>query len=597
MDEDTILQFSKDLTLNYLDEINADVKERDGIYYVTLPLTIAKLFGGERKKITFKPDIAATHAYELVVPGSNFLSTVIREVQKQAPVVVGSIPKNTKTSLEITSKINVKDSQIEIIKQDENEQLGIRFYFYITLKSIKNVSSLQWIDFDLESLALLELPFKLNFNEKKIKLDVHGKKFDDAYTRAIKEFENNMMPQVEKYVKLTKQDKDEEIRLLNFQEQVRSKEIKDELKGEKDKLKELDQKILRARSTDARSKYWKKKELYKKRMTDNEDNALDHIEKITRDKQISLEHINQKYRPDLTFSLLGAQIYSYSVLNCTLSIKKRSKSVHVNAQYIDPTENVVLHCDICRNENDDAHLCENLHLTCDKCIKKCLKCNNEFCLKCASELNPCYICKDEFCNNCLKTCEFCSEVTCSFHVLNCHHCTKYLCYFCSEICKFCTKRFCNNDLHQCAVCNKSACNEDSNKCDICDKVSCMAHVSNCLHCSKFSCNHCSKKCEICSGRFCDNDIKKCTTCQISSCGKDSKKCEICDDLFCVTHYETCGICMKSHCGSDTKVCKICNCAYSSNCVEGDHCNTCNNLKSVDHNYPQVKEFKIYDFQN
>ena len=55
------------------------------------------------------------------------------------------------------------------------------------------------------------------------------------------------MPQVEKYVKLTKQDKDEEIRLLNFQEQVRSKEIKDELKGEKDKLKELDQKILRAR--------------------------------------------------------------------------------------------------------------------------------------------------------------------------------------------------------------------------------------------------------------------------------------------------------------------------------------------------------------
>ena len=65
MDEDTILQFSKDLTLNYLDEINAKRTRWNILCDITL--TIAKLFGGERKKITFKPDIAATHAYEFSI--------------------------------------------------------------------------------------------------------------------------------------------------------------------------------------------------------------------------------------------------------------------------------------------------------------------------------------------------------------------------------------------------------------------------------------------------------------------------------------------------------------------------------------------------
>ena len=649
MNEDAILQFSKELTLNYLDEINADVNEKDGIYYVIFPLTVAKLFGGDRKKITFNPDVAAIHAYELVVPGSNFLSTVIREVQKQAPVVVGSIPKNIQNTSDIINKINVKNSQIELVEQNESERLGIRFYFHITLQSIKNVSSLRWIDFDLKSLTLLELPYKLNFNTKNLKLNLRDKKFDDAYTRAIEEFENDTMPQVEKYVGLTQQNKDDEIGLLNIQEQKRLKEIKDELKNEENKLEEFDRRMLRAKSANVTQKYFEKKENFKSKIKKMEKEAVKHIEKIGNDKQTALRHIIQKYKPSLTFSLLAAQVYSYSVLDCVLSIQKGDKSTRLKAQYVDPTANCVTYCDICQSENETIHLCENLHVTCDNCIKNCLNCNNEFCLNCISELRSCYICKDEFCDNCSKTCEFCFEITCNIHATDCLHCSKFSCYFCSETCEFCSRRFCNQDLYKCTVCDALICDEDSNKCGICNKISCVTHVTNCQQCSELSCDHCSETCRICSRRFCNqdlykctvcdalicdedsnkcgicnkiscvthvtncqqcselscdhcsetcgicsrrfcnNDIKKCTTCQISSCENDSKKCGICNNLFCTTHYETCGICMKLHCDFDAKTCKICKCKYSSNCVEKDHCNTCHNLKSSDRNHPQIKE--------
>jgi len=149
LDEKTILQYSKDLTLNYLNEINAEVKEQDGIYYVTLPIKVAKLFGGETKRITFSPDVAATHSYELVVPGSNFLSIVLREAQKQAPVITGTIPKNQQNMKEALDQIDSNNCKFSLDEQIEGKKLGIRFYFHVNLKSIKSSSSIRWTDFEL----------------------------------------------------------------------------------------------------------------------------------------------------------------------------------------------------------------------------------------------------------------------------------------------------------------------------------------------------------------------------------------------------------------------------------------------------------------
>lgn len=528
MDEKTILQYSKDLTLNYLNEINAEVKEQDGIYYVTLPLKVAKLFGGETKRITFSPDVAATHSYELVVPGSNFLSTVLRDAQKQAPVIVGILPKNEQNMQDALDKIDSHNCKISLDEHIESEKLGIRFYFHVNLKSIKSSSSIRWTDLELDSLESLELPFNLDFKEKSLTLKQNDKRFDDAYSKAIEEFEKEIKPRVEKYVGLTEQNKKGEIALLDAQEQKRLQEIRYDLNNEKYKLKEFDRKVSHARSYETARKYAEQKLKFEKKLAKSEEQATKLIQRIIKDKQISLEHIEQKYKPSLDFSLLAAQVYSYNVKDCLLTVQKGDLKKQIKGHYVDPVSSFITNCDICQNRNEVIHLCENSHVSCDQCTKNCLNCEKEFCLNCKSELNPCYICKDGLCNNCSKNCQFCSEVTCLSHAMNCEHCSKFLCYFCSEKCKFCSKRFCNRG------------------------------VQNCNSCKNFACE------------------------------KDSEKCGICSRIFCINHQKSCVICLKFHCNEDTNTCKICKFEYSSDCVRKDQCSTCLNLKSTDREHPQVK---------
>ena len=529
LDEKTILQYSKDLTLNYLNEIKAEVKEQDEIYYVTLPHTIAKIFGGETKRITFSPEVAATHSYELVVPGSNFLDIVLRETQKQAPVITGIIPKNEQNMMDALGKIDSNNCKFSLDEHIDSTKLGTRFYFHVNLKSIKSSSSIRWTDVDLDSLKLFQFPFNLDFKEEKLELEKNDKRFDDAYSKAIEEFTNEIKPQVEKYVGLTEQNKAQEIILLESQEKKRLQEIKHDLDNEKSKLRDFDRKISRAKNPDTMRRHAEDKSKFEEKLEKIQEQNTKLIQKIAKDKKLSLEHITQKYKPSLDFSLLAAQVYSYNVADCLITVQKGDLKKQIKGHYIDPASNFVTNCEVCLKPNQVIHLCESSHVSCDNCVDNCLNCKKEFCLNCETKLNPCYICKDGLCESCSKNCEFCSDNTCFSHSITCEHCSKFLCYFCSEKCVFCSKRFCNNA------------------------------VLNCEHCNDFACE------------------------------QDSEICTVCSKNFCINHQKSCPICLKPHCSADTKSCKICRMRYSSNCVPQNECTTCMNLISTDRDHPQVRE--------
>jgi hypothetical protein len=530
MDEKTILQYSKDLTLNYLDEIKAEVKEQDGIYYVTLPKSVAKLFGGETKKFTFSPEVAAAHSYELVVPGSNFLSLILREVQKQAPVVTGIIPKNEENMLQKVGEIESNKCQISLYEHIDNTKLGVRFYFHVNLKSIKNTSSIRWSDVDLDSLELLQFPFNLNLKEEKLELVQNDKKFEDAYSKSTEEFASEIKPQVEKYVGLTEQDKKQEITILDAKEKKSIQEIMDDWTDQKSKLKDFDRKITRAKNYDTRRRHAEDKTKYEKKLQKMEAENAKLIQKITKDKKLSLQHIEQKYKPSLDFSLLAAIVYSFNVTDCFLTVQKGDLKKQTKAQYIDPSSQFITNCEVCQNLNQVIHLCENAHISCENCTRNCLNCKKDFCMNCSTNLNSCYICKDGLCVDCSKNCEICSDNTCYSHSLSCNQCSKFLCYFCAE------------------------------------------------------------KCVFCADKFCINDVQKCHSCQDYSCNKDSEICAICSKNFCLNHQTSCPICQKPHCSADTKTCKICQMPYGSNCVPNQECSTCANLISTDRDNSQIREF-------
>lgn len=65
--------------LEYLKEIEAEVKEADGIYHVVFPLGRKRKFGGERK-FTFEPDKVQPHV-EVLEPGSPLLKLLVLDAK------------------------------------------------------------------------------------------------------------------------------------------------------------------------------------------------------------------------------------------------------------------------------------------------------------------------------------------------------------------------------------------------------------------------------------------------------------------------------------------------------------------------------------
>jgi len=105
MDDQTLLKLSKDMTLSYLEEINAVVTETHGLYSVEIPPKYEKIFNGIKKRITFDLEVADVHSCEYVVPGSSFFAIIINEIRKQAPVVAGSIKKRSNGPSEHLEKL------------------------------------------------------------------------------------------------------------------------------------------------------------------------------------------------------------------------------------------------------------------------------------------------------------------------------------------------------------------------------------------------------------------------------------------------------------------------------------------------------------
>ena len=520
MDDQKLLKLSKDLTLNYLDSIGAIVTETHGLYAVEIPPKYEKIFSGIKKRITFDLEVADTHSCEYVVPGSNFFATIINEIRKQAPVVSGSIKKQSNHPSEYLEKIKIHDGSASIIDSSEEENLAVRFYFQINIKSIKSTSMLKWIDLDLDTLEELEFPSDIDIEDKTINSKKDDPRIDLCFSKATEILDRDIKPLTAKYIDLTGDNLKRDIESLEISHGKRIKEIKNDLFHQKRKLKEIDRKIMNARTYSSESRYVDQRERQEARIDKDEEKAGKQIARLSDDKKMQALQIEKRYSPIIDSALIAAQIFSYSSTKCTLDIKTKFAQNKISAEFVDSYQKFIVNCDNCNVNSEQIHLCINSHVGCNLCTEQCVKCGKDVCQKCSDQFNPCYICREGLCDDCSSKCNFCTELTCSNHLMQCSHCSKTMCYFCSDNCEVCTKRFCNQTVSQCVTCYKRLCQDDS--------VTCMQ----------------------CQGSVCQNDA------------------------------QTCGICNEIHCQNDSSVCSFCKQSYSKNCVRGDNCTTCSNMKQM-----------------
>lgn len=531
MDEQIILQHSKDLSLNYMKKIGAEIDESHGLYTITIPSEFGQVFGGHTKRITFDPEVAAVHSCELAVPGSNFLAIVMNEIRRQAPVVGGHLKKQSHSPALLLKDISTHNCTINLQEATEEMKIAVRFYFNITVKSIKSTSMLRWVDVDLETLDVLEFPAKVELDSTlgKIRYEKNDKRVDGSFIKSIEVLQNEITPLAIKYVNLTHDNLTRDTNSLLQVYQKRTSEVNQDVEYEKRKLKEFDRKITNARYYDTQEKYIKQKSQQAEKIKKAEAKAVKMIERLSKDKDLQIEQIKKRYRPVVDFSLIAAQAFSYNTSKCLLLFKNQSAEKQTEADFLDPSSTFTLSCELCSKPIDRVHLCINSHLSCNSCISHCVKCENDFCTKCQNLLNLCYICQEGLCENCSSRCNFCAEQTCENHLVKCKHCSQDTCFFCSD------------------------------------------------------------SCEICKNRSCIQSVYTCYSCHRRTCYQDSKSCVECDNHFCPKDRGLCAICNNIHCWKDVVKCKHCEMAYSKNCVEKELCKTCSSLRSLDKKSPQVQE--------
>ena len=152
-------------------------------------------------------------------------------------------------------KIKIHDGSASIIDSSEEENLAVRFYFQINIKSIKSTSMLKWIDLDLETLEELEFPSDIELEDEKIKNKKDDPRIDLCFSKATQILDRDIKPLTAKYVGFYGDNLKRDIESLEISHEKRIKEIKNDISHQKRKLKEIDRKIMNARSYSTERKY------------------------------------------------------------------------------------------------------------------------------------------------------------------------------------------------------------------------------------------------------------------------------------------------------------------------------------------------------
>lgn len=430
----------KNTILAYLEKIGATIEESGGLYTIQIPSKFESIFGGNQKRITFDSEVANTHSCELVIFGSNFLAIILDELKKQAPVISGHLRKQADFSKDLVNTFSVHRGTIKVTDTEDLEKTVIRFYFNVTLKSVKNRSVTQWVDIDTDGFKKIEFPEELEFVPLQKDLVLDKKSIETCYNKAIKILQDDINPIIEEHTKQTSEDLNQDLDSLESSFTKRVNEIRRNAENQSEKLRELDNKIRNAKNYHTRHKYLDQRSRTQEKMHMKDDVANSEIDRLVHDKSIQQKQITKRYTIKVTSTLIASQVFSYPITMCNLEILNQHSKNKTTGEYMGYSNKFVIICQVCNVNSKEIHLCVNGHVGCNLCSHQCRTCEKDFCQKCDYQLNSCYICKERNCNDCSSHCTFCHEFICTKDEMNC---------------SICGKNFCTNHMKQCTNCEQT----------------------------------------------------------------------------------------------------------------------------------------------
>ena len=258
-------EYIRFLTLGFFDKINADIRQVNKIFEISIPEKYMQIFSRKSITITFDEKTAHDSNAEFVTIGNEILSKIIDLCKSKGPITTGIVKNSSKDS----------------------NNFGIRFYFNILFQGIHNFSNLSFVDLDIKSSELIQIDDELilmrEFNLEKINFESMPSLYIKGTNLIRKKYE----------------EKENEIKEIIFEK--REKEI--------EKIKEKYEKMINETENEI-------KEIEKTAISENEkhklyDKQMKKIQNIRLERENMIESIYAKFSLTFSYDLAAITIFSY----------------------------------------------------------------------------------------------------------------------------------------------------------------------------------------------------------------------------------------------------------------------------------------------
>ena len=190
------------------------------------------------------------------------------------------------------------------------------------------------------------------------------------------------------------------------------------------------------------------------------------VERILKERDLTIRDVMHKYSLNVDRKLMNTTVIYYPIYSFRLCLKGCGVSKLVDVKYDPLTKKFSgLNCESCSCRLDKVNLCENGHLSCGDCLRRCGECGGIFCNKCLKK--SCSVCGIELCCDCSKLCLKCGKIVCSTHFRKDCVSGEERCVSCLRACLRCQglseERFFGEALDGSKVCEKCLGRERSGK--------------------------------------------------------------------------------------------------------------------------------------
>ena len=159
-----IQQEIEKLTLSYFKTINSEITEENGLYEISIPEKYQNYFRSSQISLTFDEKVASEQNCELINPGNKTLFQIITNCNNKGPITL----KQSKTP---------------------NDNLIIRYHFFVDFSGIHHSSKLFSIDIDLKTLQPSNVTDELEPGDFSLNDKLIPENITKSYNVALKELE------------------------------------------------------------------------------------------------------------------------------------------------------------------------------------------------------------------------------------------------------------------------------------------------------------------------------------------------------------------------------------------------------------------------